>query len=60
MFISKMVLTILYCFHRAFSLTIQLTNKCTNINYFIVFISVEEYIDTNKNYKVVYVCTFVG
>jgi hypothetical protein len=28
----------LYSFHRAFSLTIQLTNKCTNINYFIVLL----------------------
>jgi hypothetical protein len=32
---------ILYCFHGVFSLTIQLTNKCTNINYFIVFISID-------------------
>ena len=34
---------ILYCFHRAFSLIIQLTNKCTNINYFIVFINIDAF-----------------
>jgi hypothetical protein len=48
---------------------IQFTNKCTHINYFYSFISIDVYpytcfvpvyIDTNKTIKVVYVCAFVG
>jgi hypothetical protein len=35
---AKYVSVILYSFHRAFSLTILLTNKRTNINYFIVLL----------------------
>jgi hypothetical protein len=49
----------------------SVTNKCTNINYFIAFINIDafplhvfrsvgECIDINKSYKVVYVCAFVG
>jgi hypothetical protein len=75
---TKFDTEILYFFHRAFSLSIQLTNKCTNINYFIVFINIDafpytcfgrwstdrntyrEFMDITKNYKVVYVCAFVG
>jgi hypothetical protein len=34
---------ILYCFHRAFLLIIQLTNNRTNINYFIVFINIDAF-----------------